>query len=170
MGRKQIPVVPKACGHCGAMMERLRYRGILESRLNYSRRRFCNRGCMAMAMVKERCQSESHSRMKAARTAASSCSVCGVQGRLHVHHLDWDHFNNAPSNLQTLCPSCHRKSHSPNYTAGTLTRKSCAICSEPLERRGLCATHLSRLRRHGSPFARMVRIGSEWVLVVDSAA
>jgi len=34
-------------------------------------------------------------------------------GELHSDHIDGDHYNNAPINLQTLCSICHsRKGHS----------------------------------------------------------
>ena len=31
--------------------------------------------------------------------------------QLHVHHLDHDHTNNDPENLQTLCANCHALIH-----------------------------------------------------------
>jgi 5-methylcytosine-specific restriction endonuclease McrA len=34
------------------------------------------------------------------------------QGQLELDHIDGDHFNNIPSNIQTLCKDCHSvKSH-----------------------------------------------------------
>lgn len=41
----------------------------------------------------------------------SQCETCGFAGhpcQLDVHHLDGNHRNNEPSNLQTLCANCHR--------------------------------------------------------------
>lgn len=168
MGRPPIPSPPKNCQFCGAQMERQRFGDRLEDRSAFSRRVYCGSGCMAKAMEKEICQSASHSRMKAAKTATPSCDNCGMQGGLHVHHRDENPSNNAPSNLRTLCPSCHRKSHSPNYTGEDLRRKNCAHCNQPSRKLGLCATHLSRLRRHGHPLAKKVKIGLNWVLQVPS--
>lgn len=44
-----------------------------------------------------------------------ACELCGYETRdptlrrdLDVHHLDGNHENNDSSNLQTLCPPCHR--------------------------------------------------------------
>jgi 5-methylcytosine-specific restriction endonuclease McrA len=38
------------------------------------------------------------------------CGRCGAVGvPLEVHHRDHDHTNNAISNLQPLCRSCHAK-------------------------------------------------------------
>ena len=40
------------------------------------------------------------------------CARCGFVAedpcQLDVHHLDENHRNNDPSNLQTLCANCHR--------------------------------------------------------------
>ena len=40
------------------------------------------------------------------------CEHCGLKPEykvvLDVDHIDGDHTNNDPSNLQTLCANCHR--------------------------------------------------------------
>jgi len=41
------------------------------------------------------------------------CSCCGWAGLCDIHHIDEDHTNNEPNNLQVLCPNCHRGIHSP---------------------------------------------------------
>jgi 5-methylcytosine-specific restriction endonuclease McrA len=42
----------------------------------------------------------------------SVCERCGFvpehEGQLDVDHIDGDHGNNEPANLQTLCANCHR--------------------------------------------------------------
>lgn len=42
----------------------------------------------------------------------NECESCGFVAldwcQLDVDHIDGDHFNNTPSNLQTLCANCHR--------------------------------------------------------------
>ena len=42
----------------------------------------------------------------------SFCEECGfiakVKYQLDVHHIDGNHKNNDPINLQTLCANCHR--------------------------------------------------------------
>lgn len=44
------------------------------------------------------------------------CERCGFVPehtcQLDVHHIDRNHSNDAPSNLQTLCANCHRLEHS----------------------------------------------------------
>lgn len=37
-----------------------------------------------------------------------SCLICGSQERLEIHHIDEDHYNNIPENMDTLCFMCHR--------------------------------------------------------------
>lgn len=40
------------------------------------------------------------------------CEMCGFSAKhpcqLDVDHIDGNHFNDDPSNLQTLCANCHR--------------------------------------------------------------
>jgi len=125
---------------------------------------FCDRKCMALSMVKPRCTNPTHSRWKAHLKVGKQCEGCGRGGRLHVHHRDLDPLNNAHWNLRTLCPSCHGRSHSPNFKEDGKTRRTCAHCTKPSVKVGLCFCHLSRLRRHGHPLAKMVRSGSGWRL------
>lgn len=39
------------------------------------------------------------------------CEYEGVPGVLEVHHVNRDRSNNAPENLEVLCPTCHRVEH-----------------------------------------------------------
>lgn len=39
------------------------------------------------------------------------CTECGSSQDLVIHHIDHDHSNNNPDNLQCLCVSCHSKHH-----------------------------------------------------------
>lgn len=40
------------------------------------------------------------------------CAFCGkTTGRLHTHHIDYDKYNHDPSNLITLCTSCHSRTN-----------------------------------------------------------
>lgn len=53
---------------------------------------------------------------------ADKCARCGFvpqhASQLDVDHIDEDHSNNDPSNLQTLCSNCHRlKTHRPDLLA-----------------------------------------------------
>ena len=42
------------------------------------------------------------------------CYVCqGLIFKVHIHHKDGNHDNNEQNNLIPLCPSCHKKVHTP---------------------------------------------------------
>lgn len=97
-------------------------------------------------------------RRESGKTVGKACEMCGtIKCKLHVHHRDHNPLNNAPTNLQTLCASCHKLCHSPNFDATTGQKKPCKHCSKPVARQGLCSTHLSRLKRHGDPLAKKVK-------------
>lgn len=42
------------------------------------------------------------------------CEICGTKENLEVHHKDCNRNNNFPSNLITVCESCHQRIHSKN--------------------------------------------------------
>ena len=44
------------------------------------------------------------------------CSHCGSTNGLVIHHMDFNHSNNDPSNLVCLCRSCHASLHA-NHSA-----------------------------------------------------
>ena len=75
-------------------------------------------------------------------------------------------MNNHPTNLISLCASCHRRSHSPNFTETGEVRKPCKFCEAESIKLGICETHLSRLRRYGHPLAKKRKIGRDWVLML----
>jgi len=55
-----------------------------------------------------------------------TCFRCGFKPenkcQLDVDHIDKNHNNNDPDNLQTLCANCHRlKTHRPNIFYGVST-------------------------------------------------
>ena len=155
------------CVHCGSELVQKRFSsGVLESPSMLVRRKFCNRICMAQHMKKEICSSLSHSRMKAAKTAANACEICGMTNDLQVHHVDKNPRNNVPSNLRTLCRSCHARCHSPNFTETGELRNPCVYCNKPSMKRGPCYTHLSRFKRFGHPLAKKKKTASGWVLML----
>ena len=56
------------------------------------------------------------------------CTECSSETMLIVHHKDWIRTNNDPSNLITLCSSCHKKEHF-EITDNKETR-TCQICGD----------------------------------------
>lgn len=97
------------------------------------------------------------------------CEICGGDSLLGLHHKDEDRTNNSPENLQTLCQSCHTKWHWDNGKKPWRKRSPiCLVCDKPSRHLGLCPTHRSRLRRHGSPYLRKIKRGSSWLWVADA--
>jgi 5-methylcytosine-specific restriction endonuclease McrA len=43
------------------------------------------------------------------------CDSCGSKLNLGIHHIDFDHYNDKPENLQVLCVSCHMSLHKTLY-------------------------------------------------------
>ena len=57
----------------------------------------------------------SSARSRARRYALfDCCAVCSEVSDLQVHHLDGNEYNDADSNLVTLCVACHNLAHSPH--------------------------------------------------------
>jgi len=45
------------------------------------------------------------------RNSIEECEACGFSKDLETHHIDWNHENDHPDNLQTLCKYCHMQAH-----------------------------------------------------------
>lgn len=43
------------------------------------------------------------------------CAKCGARENLSIHHINLDHYDNRPENLQVLCVSCHMSLHKQAY-------------------------------------------------------
>jgi dihydroorotase len=60
-----------------------------------------------------------------------SCEKCGFVAidkcQLDVHHVDFNHKNNNPENLQTLCANCHRLLHEVARKNNLITLKKSEI-------------------------------------------
>lgn len=51
------------------------------------------------------------------------CRICGGTTKLYIHHIDYDKANTEPSNLISLCLSCHVKTNfRRTYWEGTLSK------------------------------------------------
>lgn len=47
--------------------------------------------------------------------AKEVCATCGVESNLAIHHVNLDHYDNAPDNLIVLCVGCHASIHKQAY-------------------------------------------------------
>ncbi len=47
--------------------------------------------------------------------AKEKCGQCQGRQNLGIHHVNYDHYDNDPENLQVLCVSCHMSLHKQNY-------------------------------------------------------
>jgi 5-methylcytosine-specific restriction endonuclease McrA len=107
-----MPQTPKAdpikhCETCGVLMTRKRFGARLEDHSVFMRRRFCSLTCANTNAVVGK---NAHHR-RAKKFRATTCALCRATEGLHVHHLDRNHENDDPTNLITLCASCHLKLH-----------------------------------------------------------
>ncbi|MDD1706136.1 MAG: HNH endonuclease [Methanoregulaceae archaeon] len=72
----------------------IRYRRIIRARAKYGLPRW--RGIRAEILARD----------------GFSCRICGSKERLQVHHIDQDFTCDDPSNLMSLCETCHARIHS----------------------------------------------------------
>ena len=167
MGRHRKPEPEKFCPVCGARLQRKMFNGRLEDMGSFMRRKYCNQVCMAEVMEGViKVQNEKNYRRQSQKIVKNNCEMCGrSDNTLYVHHIDENPINNDPLNLQTLCGSCHRQAHSPNFAGIPGQRKQCLYCSNPAMKSGLCWTHNTRRKKYGDPLLTKTKIGSEWCLV-----
>lgn len=118
LGRSDIkPTLEKHCAECGAAFSRKRFAsGRLEDFAVFNRRLYCSLSCANLQSKGGDSRTRWHVRAQEHRK--SSCESCGSTAKLHVHHCDENWRNNDPSNLQTLCESCHRSWHITQRNAG----------------------------------------------------
>ena len=62
------------------------------------------------------------------KIAKEQCQTCRSKKNLGIHHINLDHYDDRPENLQVLCVSCHMSLHKTAYWKaiqdGTLPPKS----------------------------------------------
>ncbi len=127
---------------------------VLEDRTAFSKRKYCNRECMAAAMEGViKVPNIRNSRRQSQKKVLPTCEKCGrkkATTRLYVHHKNENPMDNVESNLQTLCGSCHQLTHLRSPKGIPLPPRLCVHCSRPAYRGNLCNTHRSRKWRHGN--------------------
>lgn len=149
MPQQQIPTEPKPCRVCGRMMTRKRFPGgVLEEVGQFNRRRHCSLKCGNTRDIVGCSQYGKRAR----KYKGIQCEQCGLRKSLHIHHIDGNYRNNDPSNLQTLCGSCHLLLHWNNGTRKRKPSSPCTICGQPSERQGFCCKHYARYKTHGNPY------------------
>lgn len=98
----------KTCLKCGIGFNRRRFGERLEDFTRWNQRKYCSKQCN---YIRPKGQSKSNYHLIARSFANGFCSTCGSTKNLDVHHKDRNYKNNEPSNLETLCHSCHMKLH-----------------------------------------------------------
>lgn len=63
----------------------------------------------------------------------SACELCSSTKFLCVHHLNENHVNNSPANLQTVCKSCHQKTHGVAKNFGIATKEKLEQASQRMK-------------------------------------
>jgi len=164
MERKPTP--DKMCPTCGKKMERRRFNGRLEDLGAFNRRIYCDRACMAAGMMKDSPTSSALLK-RATKHRGEKCEECGTTENLGIHHIDSNQANNNPSNLMTLCGSCHTSWHWANGKTMPAP-KPCEVCGEPSRKLGMCQKHYQRFVKYGDPCLTKKRLGAYFVLVREA--
>lgn len=149
----------RQCRACGEPLVRKRYAnrggrypaGCLEPRQAFLDRKFCGQPC-GREWGKIGGMRSIVARRRAARRAVSTeCTICGGVDHLVAHHKNGNFDDNAASNIQTLCRSCHSQQHWSNTWAHR-RRRPCVVhgCGDNANgTSALCSKHYLRQRRAG---------------------
>jgi hypothetical protein len=162
--RGQEPI--KHCANCGKLLRRKRINGRLEDLAVFKRRKYCDLTCSGQGRRKEH-PGKSALLKRATVYRKSECEACGTTQNLGTHHIDGNQANNAPSNLMTLCGSCHTKWHWEHGKTMPNAGTSCKICGAQSVRlwRGMCQKHYRRYKKYGDPYLSKRKYGSQYELV-----
>ncbi len=155
----------RMCAYCRKSLGRKRFNGRLEDRGVFRRRKYCDRLCMARAMVLEEVTRGQYHR-RARVFLGKKCERCQGVVNLQVHHRDLDWRNNDPANLETVCSTCHMKGHWRDQPeARRRPFAPCSVCGQQAKRKALCQKHLQRQEKYGDPHLTKRKRGSEMILV-----
>lgn len=93
------------CGICG-------YRKAQKAKRAGTYRNKCYTCSVDPEVLKAKRERRNKNRFPYSKYKQDSCQKCGFVAehpcQLDVDHIDGNHANNDPSNLQTLCANCHR--------------------------------------------------------------
>ncbi len=98
----------KTCQKCGKEFHRRRFGSRLEDFTRWSQRKYCSKQCN---YIREAIDHKSSFHRLARTFLKNCCALCDSTKNLDVHHKDRNYKNNEPSNLETLCHTCHMKLH-----------------------------------------------------------
>lgn len=101
----------KICPVCGKHFKRKRFGKRLEDYTRFQSRIYCSKSCSAHRRKEDPQRSRGVFHRLAREHLKECCDICGSTEHLQIHHLDRNIKNNSPSNLRTLCQSCHMKLH-----------------------------------------------------------
>jgi len=164
MPKKDDP--EKFCAACGKPLIRKRFKGRLEDRSVFLRRKYCNLRCAGKDHRKVNVQRGTlHKR--AARFRADKCERCGATEGLALHHKDGNPKNNRKSNRLTLCGSCHTRWHWEHGKTIPKVYTQCEVCEMPACKSRWCQKHYQRFCKYGNPCLTKKKIGGSWQLVED---
>ena len=160
MGRLKKDDPIKYCHYCNKKLERKIFGSRLEDLSRFKKRKYCDKICMAIDMIKQDKLTDSGYLKRARKLLSETCELCSKSDDLEAHHIDRNRSNNDVSNIQTLCRSCHMKLHWSNGDIPHKKREKCKLCDEPAKGHGLCKKHYSRWYRNGNPMIRFGKIES----------
>lgn len=101
----------KTCPVCEKPFKRRRFGNRLEDYSRFQNRIYCSKSCSAHRRIDDMNKNRTAYHNLARKHREGYCAICGSTEHLQVHHLDRNIKNNSPSNLETLCQSCHMKLH-----------------------------------------------------------
>ncbi len=109
---KLVDTPEKTCERCGEVFGRARGKtgknaGRLEERRVFLKRRYCSNACRLEAAVENMNRARQPKRPHYRDHLVGECEACGTTDELHGHHVDGNHSNDKPENIQTLCAICH---------------------------------------------------------------
>jgi len=119
--------------------------------------KYCSKACKNRADKNDR--RFSGSRQYVLDRDGNACVKCGSNRGLIVHHKDKSRFNNNPSNLETLCRSCHAKVHYLDTWVVKPETRECVVCggkyhpiqkNQKLCRRKACLVEWKKLQKRAN--------------------
>ena len=158
MPMPQKPDPEKLCQACGALLRRKRMNGRLEDRTVFLKRLYCDQKCMGKAHMRPDPTRSAYLK-RIAHLKKKNCEICRASDkRLTLHHKDRNWRNGDPSNIQTLCSSCHTSLHHANAEIVPRAKeRPCAFCQRPIWGRSVCNTCRTQIRRNGKPSPRTTK-------------